>query len=162
MISKVSDSFPGDNRSTLSFSSSLRSQISSFLDLSLLILIFGSLGWFTVTNHSPISTILLMLATAGVRSCWLAGFPVWAGLLSLTFSASWILVGALTDSGIYGWAVAIALSCMSVFLLDISLSHLLDRFHQIGWRDSQIFGLLAIVCTFSATVGGILPILWKV
>jgi hypothetical protein len=162
MISKISDSFQGDNRSTLSFSSSLRFQISGFLDLSLLILIFGGLGWFTVTNHSPISAILLMIATAGVRGCWLAGFPVWAGLLSLTFSATWILVGALTDSGLYGWAVAIALSWMSVFLLDISLSHLIDRFHQTGWRYSQIFWLLAIVGILSTMVGGILPILWKV
>ncbi len=162
MISKISDSFQGDNRSTLSFSSSLRSQISGFLDLSLLVLIFGGLGWFTVIHHSPISAILLMIATAGVRGCWLAGFPVWAGLLSLTFSAIWILVGALTDSGLYGWSVAIALGWMSVFLLDISLSHLIDRFHQTGWRYSQIFWLLTIIYTLSATVGGILPILWKV
>ncbi|OKH27169.1 hypothetical protein NIES1031_10750 [Chroogloeocystis siderophila 5.2 s.c.1] len=162
MISKISDSLQGDNRSALSFSSSLRSQISGFLELSLLILIFGGLGWFTVTNHSPISAILLMIATAGVRGCWLAGFPVWAGLLSLTFSATWILVGALTDSGIYGWAVAIALSWMNVFLLDISLSHLIDRFHQTGWRYSQIFWLLTIIYTLSAMIGGILSILWKV
>jgi hypothetical protein len=161
MISKISDSFPGDNRSTLSFSSSPRFPVSSFLDLSLLILIFGGLGWFTVTHHSPASAILLMIATAGVRGCWLTGFPVWAGLLSLTFGTTWILVGALTDSGIYGWAVAIALGWMSVFLLDISLSHQIDRFHQTGWHYSQIF-VLVIVCTLSATVGGILPILWKV
>lgn len=162
MISKISDSFPGDNRSTLSFSSSPRFPVSSFLDLSLLIPIFGGLGWFTVTNHSPVSAILLMIATAGVRGCWLAGFPVWAGLLSLTFGSTWILVGALTDSGIYGWAVAIALGCMSVFLLDISLSHLINRFHQTGWRYSQIFWLLTIIYTLSAMIGGILSILWKV
>jgi len=162
MINKVFDPFQSNHRSAVSFSSSPRSQISSFLDLSLLILIFGGLGWFTVTNHYPVSAILLMIATAGVRSCWLAGFPVWAGLLSLTFSASWILVGALTDSGIYGWAVAIALGWMSIFLLDISLSHLISRLRQTGWRYSQIFWLLAIVCTLSTTVGGILPILWKI
>jgi hypothetical protein len=162
MISKISDSFQNNHRSAVSFSSSLRSQSSSFLDLSLLILIFGGLGWFTVTNHSPINAILLMLVTAGVRGCWLTGFPAWAGLLSLTFSITWILVGALTDSGIYGWAVAIALGWMSIFLLDISLSHLISRLRQTGWRYSQIFWLLAIVCTLSTTVGGILPILWKI
>lgn len=162
MISKISDSLQTSHRSIASSSSSLQLWLSEFLALGLLALVFGGLGWLTLTQHSPGGAVLLILGTAGVRYCWLAGFEVWTGLLSLTFSTTWILVGALIESGIYGWAVAIALSWMGVFLLDICLFHLINHLHQIGWRYSQIFWLLAIVGTLGATVGGILSILWKV
>ncbi|MBF2001159.1 MAG: hypothetical protein IGS38_10615 [Synechococcales cyanobacterium M58_A2018_015] len=165
MISKISDSLQTNStnhRSIASSSSSLHSWLSEFLALGLLALIFGGLGWLALPQHSPLGTVLLILATVGVRYCWLAGPEVWAGLLSLTFSTTWILAGALTESDIYGWVVAITLSGMGVFLLDVSLSHLINRLRQTGWRHLQIFWLLAIVCTLSATAGGILPILWKV
>ncbi|MCC2695909.1 MULTISPECIES: hypothetical protein [unclassified Nodularia (in: cyanobacteria)] len=46
------------------------------------------------------------MSVAAVRGCMLMGFPTWAGLFSLTFGSTFILVGAFHSSGFYGWAVA--------------------------------------------------------
>ncbi|WP_026735378.1 hypothetical protein [Fischerella sp. PCC 9605] len=160
MISKIITPFQLDRDSFASPQSWLNPVFRSLVALLVLILLFGGLGWFAGLNHSfsQVAIIMSILTVAAVRICWLAGFTVWAGLWSLTFGSALILVGTLTSSGLYGWAVAIALMSMGIFTLDLALSDSVKQLLKTGLSQMQVFWLLVIVCTSSVMMGWTLPI----
>jgi hypothetical protein len=90
---------------------------------------YGGLGWtlWLDRHFSTIAIPMFILAIAAVRACILTGFPVWAGLLSLTFGFAWILTGASISSGLLGWAIVIALSWIGIFTLDMALDQSVRR-----------------------------------
>jgi hypothetical protein len=102
---------------------------------------------------------MFILAVAGVRACARAGFPVWAGLFSLTFGTVFILVGALLSSGVFGWAIAIAAIATGIFMLDLALLQSVEAMLAMGLRRTQMFWILALVCFTGAVLGWAVPVI---
>ncbi len=117
--------------------------------------ISGIYGWMLAQYNSLfalLGTLAIAIAVAGVRACYQAGFPVWAGLWSLTFGTVSITVGALTSLGYVGWAVAIFALGAGIFLLETAIRKVADKLRSLfGLEASQISMIWSTVA-----VGGII------
>jgi len=133
-----------------------RSPLNSLLWLSILMLVYAGLSWSFWSYRSHLfeaGVVVFTLAVAGVHACAGAGFPVWAGLFSLTFGSLFIVVGTLISSGLFGWAVAIASIGTGIFLLDLALSQSVEILLAIGWGQTRKFWILTLVCFVGVALG---------
>jgi hypothetical protein len=129
MVNKIVTTFEQDHNRPESKEFYWKHFLYSLVWLTVLMLGYGGLGWtlWLDRHFSTIAIPMFILAIAAVRACILTGFPVWAGLLSLTFGFAWILTGASISSGLLGWAIAIALSWIGIFTLDMALDQSVRR-----------------------------------
>jgi len=133
-----------------------RPPLNSLLWLSILMLVYGGLSWSLWSYRSPLSSagvVVFTLGVAGVRACAGAGFPVWAGLFSLTFSTVFIVVGALISSGLFGWAVVIASIVTGIFLFDLALSQSVEALLAMGLDRTRTFWILTLVSFVGVALG---------
>ena len=160
MVNKIVTTFEQDYNRPESKEFYWKYFLYSLIWLTVLMLEYGGLGWTLCLDchFSTIAIPMFILAIAAVHTCLLTGFPVWAGLLSLTFGFAWILTGASISSGFFGWAIAIALSWIGIFTLDIALDQSVENLLEIEFSRTEIFLILLAVCTTGAIAGWILPI----
>jgi hypothetical protein len=130
MVNKIATTLEQDHKLIESPQSSLSHLLNNVVWLTVLMLEYGGLGWSLWLDRSflQVGVVMFILAVAAVRTCILTGFPVRAGLLSLTFGSRFILVGALMSSGLFDWAVAITLTWIGIFTLDLALSQSVENF----------------------------------
>ncbi|WP_445632519.1 hypothetical protein NSTC745_04061 [Nostoc sp. DSM 114161] len=160
MVNKIVTTFEQDYNRPESKEFYWKHFLYSLVWLTVLMLGYGGLGWtlWLDRHFSTIAIPMLILAIAAVRGCILTGFPVWAGLLSLTFGSAWILTGASISSGLLGWAIAIALSWIGIFTLDMALDQSVEHLLLIEFSRTEVFSILTAVCATGAIAGWILPI----
>ena len=140
-----------------SLSNQFSTKISWFW-LAAIAVIWGSYGWMLAPYSSLLAlmgTISIALAVALVRACYQAGFPVWAGLWSLTFGTVFIAVGTLTSIGALGWASAILALGAGIFLLEIALRKIVAVMSLFDLEPTPISLILAIVAVESIMSGWI-------
>ncbi|NEU82968.1 hypothetical protein [Nostoc sp. UIC 10630] len=160
MVNKIVTTFEQDHNRPESKEFYWKHFLYSLVWLTVLMLGYGGLGWTLWLDHhfSTIAIPMFILAIAAVRACILTGFPVWAGLLSLTFGFTWILTGASISSGLLGWAIAITLSWIGIFPLDMALDQSVENLLEIELSRTEVFLILTAVCATGAIAGWILPI----
>ncbi|RCJ22801.1 hypothetical protein A6770_29560 [Nostoc minutum NIES-26] len=162
MVNKIATTFEQDHQLPHSKQFYWWHFLISVVWLTVLMLGYSGLGWtlWLDGSFSQVGVVMLMLAIAAVRACILTGFYVWAGLLSLTFGSAWILAGASISSGFLGLAVAIALSWIGIFTLDVALDQSVENLLEIELSRTEVFLILVAVCGTGAIAGWILPILY--
>lgn len=160
MVNKIVTTFEQDYNRPESKEFYRKHFLYSLVWLTVLMLGYGGLAWtlWLDRHFSTITIPMFILAIAAVRACILSGFPVWAGLLSLTFSSAWILTGASISSGFFGSAIAIALSWIGIFTLDVALDQSVENLLEIELSRTKVFLILTAVCATGAIAGWILPV----
>ena len=116
--------------------------------LFIIAVIGSSYGWMLAQYNSLFAlmvTLSITLAVAVVRASHRAGFPVWAGLWSLTFGTVFIAIGTLISIGAFGWAIAVFAWGAGIFLLELAIAKVLTAMNLFGFEPSQSSLILATV-----------------
>lgn len=126
--------------------------------LFLIVLVYSVIGWSLFTYNSPnlvqVTSVAVTLALAGAsRTCAAAGFNVWAGAFALTFGTVFILVGVLISMAAFAWAFAVAAVWAGAFALDLALTKAIAMMDSIGFSQTKILWILAVVSWVSVAIG---------